>query len=203
MKDFFKGKFYLLPLALFCMPVIAVAVLALSNSFQEHPLPIFGTVPPFQLTERSGEPIGNEFLARKVWVAGFIFTHCSGQCPIITARMQKIQKELRLKEKMRLVSITIDPDRDTAEVLKKYAVGAEADPYKWLFLTGKKKEITALVQSGFRLASDVASSDSMTHSDRLVLVDGYGRIRGYYDGNDDGEMKKLLKDSRSLLKQTF
>lgn len=196
-----KNRFAVLVLALVGMPVVAVAVLALTNSFQVKELPVYGKVPEFSLIERSREKYGSDELKGKVWVANFIFTHCAGQCPLISEKMKTILKALRFKENLRLVSITVDPERDTPKVLSQYAEGFEADPYKWLFLTGDKNEIHALTQNGFRLSS--GGSEEIIHSFQLVLVDHLGRIRGYYDGNDDEAVRKLLKDTRKLLKQVY
>ncbi len=201
-----KQRFVIALTALVFMPVVAVAVLALTNSFRVTDFKVYGQVPPFELVERNGEKISLETLQGKVWVASFIFTHCSGQCPLLCERLKKVQNRLRFKDKFRLVSITMDPERDTPAVLTEYAKRFEADPYKWLFATGDPKEVRALVQNGFRLASggpDGQEPEGITHSFKLVLVDGFGRIRGYYDGTEDSSVKDLLHDSRALIRQTY
>ncbi len=200
-------KRFVLFLSLFVfMPVVAVGVLALTNSFRVHDLQVFGSVPSFSLTERSGKGLRSEDLKGKVWIASFIFTHCDGQCPLLCEKLKRVQSKFRFKENFRLLSITMDPTRDTPDVLKEYATRFEADPYKWLFLTGEKKSVDSLVQNGFRLASNGpggAEPEGITHSFKLVLVDGFGRIRGYYDGLEDASVKDLLSDTKSLLRKTF
>lgn len=183
------------------MPVFSIGVLALNGSFATKELPILGQIPHFELTERSGVPYGTDQLKGKVWVAGFIFTSCAMQCPLITKKLQTLQRKFRFKENWRAVAITTDPERDTTKVLKAYADKAEADPYKWLFLTGPKKEIGSLVSGGFRLAS--SADDPTIHSDKLVLVDHQGRIRGYYDATGDGDMDRLMKDTKGLIRKAF
>jgi protein SCO1 len=183
------------------MPVVSVGVLALSGSFETKPLPVLGQVPDFSLTERSGETYGTSQLRGKVWVAGFVFTGCSMQCPIITSKFQRLVKKFRFKENWRAVTFTTDPERDTAAVLKDYAVKADADPYKWLFLTGPKGEMGKLIASGFHLAND--PENPTIHSEKLVLVDHLSRIRGYYDANDDDQVNRLIKDTKGLIRQAF
>jgi protein SCO1 len=189
----------MLVLFLVGMPVLSVAVIALTGNFEVKELPVLGQVPEFRLTERSGEPYGSNELRGKVWVAGFIFTSCSMQCPIITGRLQSLQTKFRFKENWRAVAFTTDPDSDTVSVLKDYAVKAKADPYKWLFLTGPKNELTPLISNGFKLASD--PTNPTIHSEKLVLVDHLSRIRGYYDANDEAAVKKLVKDTKALIKK--
>lgn len=197
-----KWRFGYLLVALFLMPVIAVGVLSVSKSFEEKVLPMYGQVPPFELFERGGDRVGSKDVKNRVWIASFIFTSCGGQCPIITARMKAIQSKLRFKENLRLVSISVDPKRDSVKILSEYALKYGADPYKWWFLTGDDKDIQSLVRNGFRLANQEQEGD-IIHSEKLVLVDSRGFMRGYYDANDDRQMKQIIRDAKALLKQVF
>lgn len=179
-------------------------VLILGHGLEKE-LAVFGDLPHFELTERTGAKVSDATLHGKVWVAGFIFTHCDGQCPLISKEMQRIEKRLRAKDKFRLVSISVDPENDTPAELAQYAAKWQADPYQWLFLTGDRDDISSLVQKGFRLAAvgGALGEGDIIHSDKLVLVDGVGRIRGYYDGTDDKEVDHLLRDTTALLKKTL
>ena len=183
------------------MPIISVAVLAMTGSFETKELPVLGLVPDFSLTERSGETYGTSQLKGKVWVAGFIFTSCAMQCPIITSKLQRVQNKFRFKDNWRAVAFTTDPERDTQQVLKDYAVKVNADPYKWLFLTGDKGVMGKLISGGFRLSSD--ADNPTIHSEKLVLVDHLSRIRGYYDANEDKAVDQLIKDTKGLLKKAY
>lgn len=187
-------------MALFFMPVISVAVLSFTNSFEVRELPVLKELPDFSLEERQGSEVTRDSLRGKVWIAAFVFANCESQCPMINQQMRKIQSALRFKERFRLVSITVDPERDTAEVLQRYADKLSADPYKWLFLTGSREEINILSQKGFQLAS--AQEADATHSSKLVLVDHFSRIRGYYEA-DATSVKTLIKDAKRLVKQAF
>ncbi len=158
-------------------------------------LPILGEVPEFSLTERNGSPIGLDALRGSVWVADFIFTYCAGPCPIMSQRMKELQDALegeRLGE-VRCVSFTLDPVRDTPEILKVYADDYRADADRWLFLTGDKQQVFDLTLKGFKLAvQDETEADPIIHSTRFVLVDREGRIRGYYEAITDDEMQDLI-----------
>ena len=198
-----KNRVAIIVLSLFLMPIVALGILTATNSLYTKPLPTYGEVPDFTFHDRSGKDISKHDLYRKVWVAGFVFTNCAGSCPLIMGAMHEIQRKFLFKENFRLVGITMDPDRDTPEVLKAYADKNKADPYKFLFLTGDKKEVHSFVQSGFRLsAAEDKEEGDITHSGKLVLVDGFGRIRGYYDLEGDGAMRNLKTDIKRLLKET-
>jgi protein SCO1 len=166
------------------------------------PLPKYKSVPDFQLVERSGRPVTRDDLKGKVWVADFIFTTCSGPCPLISKRMSDLQKRVAARDGVRLVSITVDPENDTPDVLKKYAdrFGASAD--RWLFLTGEKSTVRALITNGFTLTAEdgtAPDSERVIHSTRLALVDKHGFIRGYYDGVGDLGIDDLVRDIERLL----
>jgi protein SCO1 len=146
-------------------------------------------VPEFTLTERSGKKVSRDDLKGKVWVAAFVFTRCSGPCPQVTATMARLQKELDLKNApdVRLVTFTVDPDKDTPNELAEYANRYQADPERWLFLTGMPEaELHRLLHDGFKVTAQRAekptAGDAFDHSSRLAVVDKQGNIRGYFDG---------------------
>jgi len=165
-------------------------------------IPAYGQVPPFQLTNQNGQPFGSANLENKIWIADFVFTSCPGPCPIISSRMSELQKPLE-KSDVHLVSFSVDPDKDTPEVLRNYAEKLHARPNRWDFLTGDKTAIYQLSQKGFKLAA-ADGSDEMgvpVHSTRLVLVDRHGQIRGYYDALAADTVTKVLADTNHLLRE--
>jgi len=109
-------------------------------------LDVYGTVPPFSLTERSGRAVSRDDLEGKVWVANFIYTKCTETCPTQSLQVSRLQAEFAGAPDLRLVSITVDPETDTREVLIEYAGRSGADRERWLFLTGDKREIYCLAK---------------------------------------------------------
>jgi protein SCO1/2 len=177
------------------------------GGWDERPLEglgAFGMVPDFSLIERSGKRIKLSDLQGKIWVADFFYTNCKDACPLQSAEMAKLQTEMGDGSDLALVSISVDPEHDVPNVLAKYAERFKADPGRWLFLTGEKKEIYRLAQEGFRLSAVPASdkereeTDVILHSSRFVLVDGKGQIRGYYDSSDAAALKRLRRDLKTL-----
>lgn len=129
-------------------------------------LPVYATVPDFLLLERSGRPIQLADLHGQIWIASFVFTRCTEACPLLTTAMAQLQADFTGADRVRLVSITLDPEHDTVAVLAHYAARFGADPERWLFLTGEKESIYRLARDGFRLSV----SDSQQHSS-LSAVD--------------------------------
>jgi protein SCO1 len=162
----------------------------------------YGTVPPFQLVNQNGQPFSSNQLAGKIWIADFIFTACPGPCPMISSRMSELQKPLE-KTDVHLVSFSVDPEKDTPEVLRGYAEKLHAQPQRWDFLTGSKAAIYDLSKNGFSLAASDGSEEAgvPVHSTRMILVDRHGKIRGYYDALEPDAVTKLLADTSHLLRE--
>lgn len=169
---------------------------------QNRDLLSYGTVPQFELVNQEARPFGSAQLAGKIWIADFIFTSCPGPCPIISTRMSELQKPLE-KTDIHLVSFSVDPVKDTPEVLSVYAEKLKAQPQRWDFLTGQRPAIYSLIRDGFKLAvSDGSDDEGMPiHSTRVALVDRHGVIRGYYDALEPDAVTKLLADSNHLLRE--
>ena len=161
---------------------------------------VYGAAPDFSLLDISGKPFTRSNLAGKVWVADFIFTHCAGSCPAMTGMMRKLQDQL--PREINLVSFSVDPERDTPQVLTDYAKQFGADKERWMFLTGDKEQLHKISIEGFKLALDESAGtevEPITHSSRFVLVDKDGQIRGYYSGMDEDDLKRLVEDAGKLL----
>jgi protein SCO1/2 len=156
--------------------------------------------PSFSLIDQEGKPFGSEQLKGKPYVAAFIFTHCAGACPMMTQKMAKLQEAVP-DPNVRFVSFTVDPERDTPEVLKKYATSAGADAARWHFLTGSPEQLAA-VAAGLKSAAVKATdgSDQFIHSDRFMLIDGSGQVRGTYRNSEREAMDQLAKDALMLAK---
>ena len=152
--------------------------------FGESPsneLPQLYPLPEFSLIDSNGEIFDRDAMLGKYWVADFIFTSCGGPCPIMSGRMADLHRTFADNPKINFLSISVNPEVDTPEVLKAYAKRFNADTSRWYFLTGDGKAIHELAVHGFKLGS---LDDPIIHSDRLVLVDDVGMVRGYYSGTD-------------------
>lgn len=166
------------------------------------PLPIFGQVDSFSLTAQNGRPVAASDLKGHVWMADFIFTRCAGTCTVMTQTMAALDKQIADLPDVKLVSFTMDPEHDTLEVLAAFAELQGAKAPRWLFLTGKKQEMYTLTRDQFKLMvtdQGGTSEEPIIHSDKLVLVDQKGRIRGYYSGQDAESVKVLSAAVRKLV----
>lgn len=162
-----------------------------------QPLPVLGQIADFHLVNSDGKMVSLKDLKGRVWVADFIFTTCGGICPTMTANMAQVHRSYVLVDKVRLVSISVNPENDTPEVLKAYAKKFKANTDHWLFLTGPLADIQKLAVASFKLGK---VDEPVFHSGYFTLVDGQGRIRGYYDGMDKKKLARLFKDIATLLR---
>ena len=174
------------------------AVVRSSDPDGQTALGRYGILPPFSLINQEGQPFGIEALRGKVWVANFMFTSCAGICPEMSRKMASLQR--KLNSQIQLVSISVDPKRDSPPVLKAYGSKYGANFKRWHFLTGKLSTITRLTQEGFGLALSEGEDpkEPIIHSVRFVLVDGNGQIRGSYDSNEPARLKALVREAEIL-----
>jgi protein SCO1/2 len=203
------GPLRLSPLwLLFAALALAVPVAPLLLTQRAPELPDLGQLPSFSLVDQDGKPFGAHQVRGKVWVADFIFTSCSDACPRLTARMRTIQDWLDPAENIGLLSITVDPDRDTPPKLAEYARISGARTSLWKFVTGPQQDVERTVVGGFHMALGRVPAETapaslreqafeILHGDRLVLVDAKGHLRGYYVADDEG-LRRILRDARSL-----
>lgn len=165
-------------------------------------LPVLATVPDFALTEASGRTVTRQDLAGRPWVADLVFTHCAGICPIMTAAMSRLVQSSAALPDVRFVSISVDPENDTPEVLGAYAERFGADRTRWLFLTGEQEAIRKLVIGGLKLpladGDPAQGEDAILHSQRFVLIDAQGQVRGTYDVRDQEGLLRLRGDLEQL-----
>jgi protein SCO1/2 len=183
--------------------VLVVAMLGVIGTglwakFRPEPLPVLYDGPTFALTDQDGRPFASKDLRGKVWVADFVFTTCPGACPKMTMRMSGLQRAVPDRD-VHFVSFTVDPERDTPEVLKKYAQGFDADPARWHFLTGEKSALFDTA-AGLKLTAAPAGTfgPEIVHAEKFLLLDGEGRVRGIYDSADEQDLKKLAADAAAL-----
>ena len=157
------------------------------------PLPILGQVQDFRLTNQAGQIVTLADLRGRVWVADIIFTRCAGPCPRMTRQMREIQQALPATSTAKLVTLTTDADFDTPPVLKAYADKFGADPKRWMFLTGDKRQVANLAIDSLKLTAvekkpeeRLAPEDLFVHSTIFVVVDKLGRLRGVFETDGEG-----------------
>jgi protein SCO1/2 len=174
-----------------------LGAVALAGCAFHSNLPTYATVPPFTLTDQRGATFDSAQLANHVWVADFMFTNCPGPCPRMSSQMRQVQTALAIAD-VRLVSFTIDPQRDTPEALSAYAVRYAARQGVWYFLTGPVETLQRLDRDVFKLG-DI--DGSLQHSTRFVLMDRKSRVRGYYLTSEPDAISQLIADARRLLRE--
>ena len=157
----------------------------------EAPITIAAT--PFTLTDQQGEVFDSTALAGKVWMGAIFFANCPGPCFRENQAVAEILREVQDPDFM-VVSLTCDPENDTPEVLRRYADRFEADPARWKFLTGDLAVIKAVGMGTFKLPVELG-----VHSERGVVFDRSGRLRGGYHLLDPDKVKQLVALIREVL----
>lgn len=186
------------------------------NNFSGKELVKFEQVPSFSFTNQDGKTVTNQDFDGKVYVVEFFFTSCPTICPKMNANMIKIQNEFYGNPAFGIASFTIDPKRDTPEVLKNYAREKGATLKNWQFLTGEKESIYKFSNEGFRLyvGENKEAEGGFEHSGLFALIDKNGFIRSrtiksgdaenpikFYDGLDETQVQWLKEDIAILLKE--
>lgn len=158
------------------------------------------TIEDFSFTNQNGKTITQEDYKDKIYVADFFFTTCPTICPKMTNNMVWLQNQIKDNDNVKLVSFSVTPDIDSVPVLKKYAEEKGVMDFKWNLLTGNKKDIYFLARKSYLVVKTGSPEEmyDMVHTENFVLVDKKKRIRGFYDGTNIEEVKKLLEDINFL-----
>ena len=173
-------------------------ILFRDSPLESSELAVYGQVPDFSLIDSSTKEFSSNQLKGKIWVADFIFTKCAGPCLAMSQKMAEFHKNFQKDDRVKMISVSVDPSRDSPQVLGTYASRYGADTNTWYFLTGSSEAIHKLAFKGFKVSS---VEDSINHSTYFVLVDQKMQIRGYYDGVNQEKMSELSKDIVSLLEE--
>jgi cytochrome oxidase Cu insertion factor (SCO1/SenC/PrrC family) len=159
----------------------------------------FGPVPDFVLVDQLSVPFQKGDMVGKPAVVDFIFTRCQNVCPKLTASMSELQEKISGEEAL-FLSFSVDPQHDTSEVLAEYAGRFSADQSRWKFLTGEPDQLKPIME-GFQIAYKVLDEKDgvpdILHSQKFILIDRRGHIRGFYRTDTEGE-ERLLRDLKSL-----
>ncbi len=173
-------------------------------------LPILGNpghrVSDFSFTNQDGKTVTLANVDGKIRVVNYFFTTCKGICPRMNENMTKVYQAYRGNNEILILSHTVDPKKDTVGAMKAYSLHFDADPNQWMFLTGDKKALYEMARDEYLVTAvdDTATTDinsDFIHSERFILVDKGGRIRGQYDGLNAGEVNQLIGDIKELLKE--
>ena len=157
-------------------------------------------VSDFELINQNGDTITNKDYEDKIYVVDFFFTRCGSICPIMTNNMKKIQDKFLENDNLMLLSISVTPNIDNVATLKKYAKSKGVINSKWNIATGNKKHIYELARKSYFavLKKGDGGLQDFIHTPNFILIDKKKQIRGIYDGTDDTEIKRVIKDIKTL-----
>jgi len=162
-----------------------------------EPLPTLWQVPSYRLVDQTGRTRTPDDLKGSVWVADFIFTSCKSVCPVLSAKMVQVQQAIP-DPRLRFVSFSVDPERDTPDALRAYATRWAPRESRWTLLANTQESLASLTKGMQTLVERQPDPDATLHSAELFLVDAQGRVRGVY-GTDGDSFAQLLPDARRLL----
>ena len=157
-------------------------------------------VAPFTMLDQTGASLTDRDLAGRPYVASFIYTRCSVLCPQLVSGLKSVQERL-VHNELTIVSFTVTPELDPPAVLAGFGRERGIDPKRWKLLTGSKADILALAANSFfaddeRLRASLSGPEAFLHTEKLVLVDGVGRLRGVYNGSQRSDLDHLVEDAR-------
>ncbi|MDJ1479167.1 SCO family protein [Cytophagaceae bacterium YF14B1] len=168
---------------------------------------LFHTVPDFELTNQDGKQVKGASLKGKVVVADFFFTRCPGMCKKMSSQMTRVQERFQNNPEIQIVSFSVDPENDTVPALRNYADMYDIKTEKWQLLTGDKPQIYRLAKYGYFVTAKENDptaqnlEDQFVHTDKFVLVDKGGVIRGYYNGTNRKDVDRLITEIDILLQE--
>ena len=165
----------------------------------------FHRIADFELINQNGKTVTHENFNGKIYVADFFFTTCPTICISMTDNLLKVQKEIQNNPNILLISHSVTPKIDSVTQLKKYAIEKGVNDKKWHLVTGDKKEIYKLARKSYLAVKDEGDGGpfDMIHTENFILVDPDKRIRGFYDGTDPKEIKRLLLEIKILNSEYF
>lgn len=174
-------------------------------TFTPHWMPVAHRVAPFELITQSGTRISDRTLAGHPYVASFVYTSCAAVCPILVRQLSRVQDSLG--GLARIVSFTVTPDTDTPDVLATFGRERGINPTRWSLVTGSKRTIYTLARTSYfaddsRVGEDPDDERAFLHTEKLVLVDANGQLRGVYNGTQPHAIDQLIEDVRLLTDAT-
>lgn len=165
---------------------------------QASKLPKYDKVPPFRMTDANNRQFTEQDLNGKVWIVDFIYTNCPAECPRMSSQMHKLENRTGGEPDLGLLSISVDPDRDTPDVLRQFAERYGAPNERWRFVTGDNASVHLLAYQTFHVGDVIGKIE---HSTKFAVLDKHRTVRGYYSSFSEEEMSKMLTDVDSLRKE--
>ena len=158
-------------------------------------------VKDFNLINQNGIKVSSKDYENKIYVVDFFFTSCPSICPIMTNNMLLIQEEFIQNNNIMLLSMSVTPEIDNVQVLKKYAIEKGVIDSKWNITTGSKKHIYELARKSYFAVLDQGDGglQDFIHTPNFILVDTKKQIRGIYDGTVEKEISRLIQDINILV----
>jgi len=184
------------------LPIFGPKVLAKTTHHvhgKDIPDTVYHSIKDFKLTDQNGNPASLESFDKKIVVVNFFYTQCPTVCKQMNSNVNLLASAYDKNKMLEFVSITVDPQHDSAPVLRRYATQFKPGSKKWLFLTGDTSTIYNLARKSFLVNALPAGNDGFIYSDKLMLIDQDKRIRGYYTGASDDEVSRLNDEIKVLI----
>ena len=166
---------------------------------------------PFAFANQEGDTVTNKDIKGKIVVVEYFFTTCKGICPKMNENMAKVYQAYRSDDEVVILSHTVDPKRDSVSAMKAYSLRFDADPKRWMFLTGDKRKLYDQAYYSYLMTAVEERQDDIEadfiHTEKFVLVDKKGRLRVRldkegspisYDGTNEKSVAQLIEDIKLL-----
>jgi len=159
-------------------------------------------IPFFLFSNQDGQLINNDILKGKIGLINYFFSSCPTICPKMMENLKKLDNAVEIQNQIEILSLTVDPIHDSPKKLNDYSKKHALNKTNWEFLTGKKDKLYQFARHGIFLTAidGDGGAEDFIHSEKITLIDYDRHIRGYYDGTDADDMKKLLRDIQKLKK---
>lgn len=159
-------------------------------------------IPSFDLINQDEQVVNNESFKDHIYISDFFFTSCPSICPKVKKQMLRVYDKYEDDDIIKMVSHTLDPKRDNAEILKLYSSNLGVDTKKWMFLTGDKDELRELALKYFvAVVEDEEAPGGLDHSGKIVVVDKKGHVRAFAEGTDPDDVTELMKEIDVLINE--
>lgn len=204
LESFWRKHWYKVTMAAVSIVLLGAIGYVYAGGDKEAPFPQQGPAAPFTLPDTQGEPVTMETTIGQVKLLYFFFANCPDVCPPTSHMLSRVQDRLAEEgvfgSKAAIYQVTVDPERDTAENLAKYAANLNADPNGWRFLRGTPEETFTIAENYGIFYQQDETTGLFMHSNTVIMIDGENQIRKRYNGDDlDDEL--IAKDMMRLIKE--